>query len=110
MASMTKSPLDFTRLAFESAKKSLEPYSTKFSRRDFNQAQHFALLALRHFMNLDYRKTMQVVMEWSDLRELLELQKVPHWTTLEKAQKRLLKKGLSIDSIASWSSTLAASA
>jgi hypothetical protein len=110
MPSMTKSPLDFTRLAFESAQKSLQPYSTKFSRHDYTQAQHFALLALRHFMNFDYRKTVQVVREWSDLRTLLELKQVPHWTTLEKAQKRLLKKGLSAESIDGSSNSLVASA
>lgn len=110
MRSMTKSPLDFTRLAFEMAKKALDPYSTKFSRHDFIQAQHFALLALRQFMNLDFRRTTQIVSEWSELRTLLELQKIPHWTTLEKAQKRLLKKGLSIESTVTSSTELAASA
>ena len=52
----------------------------------------------------DYRKTSQMVAEWSDLREVLALEKVPHWTALQKAHQRLLKKGVSIDS-----STLSAS-
>lgn len=97
MPTMTRSPLEFARLALLIGKKSLDPYSTKFSRKDFVQAQHFALLALRQFFKVDYRKAVQMVAEWSDLRELLELKKVPHWTTLEKAHKRLLKKGVSID-------------
>lgn len=97
MRSMTKSPLDLAREAYAVGKSGLTEFSCKFSRKDFRQAQLFALLVLRQFFNADYRKTMQMVLEWSDLREALELQKVPHWTTLEKAEKRLLKKGLSVD-------------
>lgn len=110
MRSMTQSPLDFTRLAFEMAKTSLAPYSTKFSRRDFIQAQLFALLAFRQFMNLNFRKTVETVREWAELRAVLDLKKVPHWTTLEKAQKRLIKKGLSISSIPGLSSELSSAA
>lgn len=95
MRSMTKSPLDLAREAYAVGKSGLSEFSSKFSRKDFHQAQLFALLVLRQFFNADYRKTMQMVLEWSDLREVLELQKVPHWTTLEKAEKRMLKKGLS---------------
>ena len=97
MSTMTRSPLELARLAFSVGKASLTPYSGKFSRRDFVQAQHFALLSLRQFFKVDYRRAVQMVAEWSDLREVLELEKVPHWTTLEKAHKRLLKKGVSID-------------
>jgi len=95
MRSMTKSPLDLAREAYAVGKSGLSEFSSKFSRKDFRQAQLFALLVMRQFFNADYRKTMQMVLEWSDLREVLELQKVPHWTTLEKAEKRMIKKGLS---------------
>lgn len=98
MTTMTKSPLEFARLALSVGKQSLDPYSARRSRKDFIQAQHFALLALRQFFKVDYRGAVQMVAEWSDLREVLELKKVPHWTTIEKAHKRLLKKGVSIDS------------
>jgi hypothetical protein len=98
MSTMTRSPLELARLALEIGQKSLAPYSGKFSRRDYVQAQLFALLSLRQFFKADYRRIVQMVTEWSDLREVLELEKVPHWTTLEKAHKRLLKKGVSIDS------------
>jgi hypothetical protein len=97
MPTMTKSALDLARTALTIGTAGLAPYSGKFSRRDFQQAQHFAMLALRQFFKADYRKTTQMISEWSDLREVLELRKVPHWTTLEKAHKRLLKKGVSID-------------
>ena len=98
MPTMTQSPLECARLALLIGKTSLSPYSTQYSRKDFVQAQLFAMLALRQFFKADYRGTVQMIAEWSDLREVLELTKVPHWTTLEKAHQRLLKKGASIAS------------
>lgn len=97
MPTMTKSALDLARTALAIGKQGLAAYSTKFSRQDFTQAQHFAMLVLRQFFKADYRKTTQMICEWSDLREILELKKVPHYTTLQKAHDRLLKKGVSID-------------
>lgn len=97
MPTMTKSALDLGRTALRIGKEALAPYSSKFSRKDFLQAQLFAMLVLRQFFRADYRKTTQLISEWSDLRAVLELEKVPHDTTLEKAHKRLLKKGASID-------------
>jgi len=98
MRSMTKSPLDLVKMALSVGNQGLTPYSCPLSRKDFTQPQLFALLALRQFLQADYRKTVRIVAEWAELREALKLTKVPHWTTLEKAHKRLLKKGDSIDS------------
>lgn len=98
MPTMTKSALDLAKTALAIGKGGLKPYSTKYSRKDFIQAQHFAMLALRQFFKADYRKTTELISEWSELRSVLELEKVPHFTTLQKAHQRLLKKGVSIDS------------
>jgi len=98
MRSMTKSPLDLVKMALSIGKQGLSLYSCPVSRKDFTQPQLFALLVLRQFIQADYRKTVHFVAEWAELREALDLKKVPHWTTLEKAHKRLLKKGDSIDS------------
>lgn len=93
--SISKSALAVAREAYEVGQAALAAYSCKYSRKDFTQAQLFALLVLRQFFKVDYRGVMQWAQEWSDLREVLELQKVPHWTCLQKAEARLLKKGLS---------------
>lgn len=98
MRTMTKSPIDLARLALSIGRQGLAMYSCPNSRKDFTQAQLFALLALRQFFQSDYRKTVKFVEEWAELRETLELQKVPHWTTIQKAHARLLKKGASTDS------------
>jgi hypothetical protein len=89
----TKSPLQLAQVAYAIAKEALARYSSPYSRRDFTQAQLFALLALRQFFQTDYRGIVQLVGEFSELRRVLELEQVPHFTTLQKAERRLLKKG-----------------
>lgn len=92
---MTKSPVRLAREALKAAQKALPRYSNRFSRRDFTQAQLFAILALRQFFKTDYRGIVQMLEDFSDLRKALGLKKVPHYSTLCYAQQRLLKRGLS---------------
>ena len=49
------------------------------------------------FFKTDFRGICQMLAEWSDLRDALGLKKIPHYSTLCYARRRLLKKG------ASWS-------
>jgi hypothetical protein len=90
---MTKSPRALAREALRVAKDALPAYSSKFSRKDFTQHQLFALLALKTFLKTDYRGLIQMLDDFSELREDLAMEKVPHYSTLCKALKRLLKKG-----------------
>jgi len=89
---MTKSPLSVAKKALEVAKKALAPYSHLYSPRTYTQHQLFAILAVRQFLKADYRGMTQFLSEWSDLRECLGLKKVPHYTCLQKAEARMLKK------------------
>jgi hypothetical protein len=89
---MTKSPLRLAKTALATARQTLPPYSSKFSRKDFTQHQLFALLVLRQFLKQDYRGLEQLLHEWSDLRQTLGLAKVPDHSTLQKAAQRLLEK------------------
>lgn len=90
---MTKSPLALAQMAYAIAQDSLEPYSACTSRKDFTQHQLFAILALKLFFRVDYRGVTQILIDFSDLRSALELKRVPHFSTLCYAEKRLLKKG-----------------
>ena len=92
---MTKSPVRLAREALTVAETALPAYSNPFSRRDFTQAQLFAILAQRQFFKTDYRGIVQMVEDFSDLRKALRLNKVPHYSTLCYAQQRLVKRGLS---------------
>ena len=89
---MTRSPVALARKAVEIADRALPAYSSRFSRKDYTQAQLFALMVLGTFLKLDHRGIVAVVKDWSDVREAIGLKKVPHWNTLYKAQQRLLKK------------------
>jgi len=91
---MTKSPLALAKVAFQTAKDSLPAYSHPFSPRRFTQHQLFAILVLRQFLKTDYRGIIQMLKDFSDLRKVLDLKQIPHYSTLCYAEKRLIKKGL----------------
>jgi len=100
---MTKSPRAVAQEALRVARDTLPAYSSKFSRKDFTQHQLFALLALKTFFKTDYRGLIQMLRDYRgliqmlrdfcELRDDLALDKVPHYSTLCKALRRLLKKG-----------------
>lgn len=91
---MTKSPVKLAITALRLAKK-LPAYSSRRSRKDFTMRQHMAMASVRQFLKLDYRGFIVLLGEFAELREALGLSKVPHYTTLQKAEQRL-KKGIGI--------------
>jgi hypothetical protein len=107
---MTRSALAVAKEALAVAKRSIPAYSGKYSPKKFTQHQHFAILAVRQFFDLDYRSTEELLRDWSDLREVLGLKAVPDHSTLEKAEKRLLKKGASTDALTGLSAPRASAA
>jgi hypothetical protein len=92
---MTKSTLALAKEALATAKRTLPKYSAIRCRKDFTQHQLFSILVVREFFQMDYRGVVQLLDEWSELRKALRLRRVPHYTTLQKAHARMLKKGLS---------------
>ena len=90
----TRSPVALARKALEVARQAVPAYSSKFSKRDFTQHQLLAILALQQFFKTDDRGIVALLKDFSDLREVLELKKVPHATTIFHARRRLAKKGL----------------
>jgi hypothetical protein len=87
--SMTKSAVAVAREALRVGRSGLPAYSSRFSRQDFTQPQLFALLALKQFLRTDYRGVVTLLAEWTELREAVGLRKVPHYSTLCYAQRRL---------------------
>jgi hypothetical protein len=91
MNRLTKSPL---RVAFQALLvgiKALRPYAHRFSPKLYTQPQLFACLVLKTFLKTDYRGLASHLTDHSDLRLRLGLKTVPHFTTLQKASKRLLR-------------------
>jgi hypothetical protein len=95
---MTKSPRAVARAAFQLARDALPAYSCRTSRRDFTQHQLFAILALKTFLKTDYRGVVAVLDDFAELKDDLGLAKVPNYSTLCYAERRLLKRGTSSSS------------
>lgn len=95
MSMTSKSPTKVAALAYAAGKNALPRYAHKCSRKDFTCAQLFAILVLRKFFKQDYRGTAAFLAEWTDLRTILELgDKVPHYTTLQKNNAKLLNDAM----------------
>jgi hypothetical protein len=92
MSTLTKSPLRVTREALAVAQRRLPCYCHKFSPKKFTQPQLFACLVLKAFLKADYRGLAAHLADHSDLRDALGLQSVPHFTTPQKASRRLLRQ------------------
>jgi hypothetical protein len=88
----TKSPKRILEMGLACAQRALPRFAHRFSPKKFTQHQLFACLGLKEFLKLDYRGVMQLLIDSPDLCRIIQLDEVPHWTTLQKAADRLLKK------------------
>lgn len=92
MSKLTKSPLRVARQALALATQALRRYAHKFSPKKFTQPQLFTCLVLKTFLKTDYRGVAEHLADHSDLRAALALAAIPHFTTLQKASRRLLRQ------------------
>ena len=86
----TKSPRRVLQYAYLVGQLVLPDYSHRYSRHDFTQSQLFACLAPKEFLQLDYRKLAGLLQDAGELAAAIDLNRVPHFTTFQKAAKRLL--------------------
>jgi hypothetical protein len=82
---MSKAPLAIAQVALEIGQQALPAYASKFSPKRYTQAQRFACLVLMHFFKTGYRGLCDLLSDFSDLRQGLSLERVPHCTTLPAA-------------------------
>ena len=92
MGKLSKSPTQVVRHALAVANATLPDYAHRYSPRKFTQPQLFACLVLKTFLKTDYRGVAVHLAEHSDLRYVLGLAVVPHFTTFQKASRRLLRR------------------
>jgi Transposase DDE domain len=86
----TKSPRRVLVEAHRIAEASLTPYSHRYSPKVYTQHQLFACLVLKDFYDLTYRGVVALLKDCADLAKAIELESIPHYTTLQKAAHRLL--------------------
>lgn len=87
----SKSPKRVLIVAFAIGREALPAYAHKYSPKKFTLPQLFACLTLKEFLQLDYRKLATTLMDSPSWVEVLGLKQVPHFTTFQKAAKRLLR-------------------
>ncbi len=92
MSTTSKSPRRVLLVAYATARAALPKYGHRFSPKKFTQHQLFACLVLKEFLKTDYRGVVSFLADCPDLCATIELQHVPHYTTLQKAADRFLKK------------------
>ena len=91
MSMTSKSPIKVLKEAYEVGKATFDDYSHEYSPRKFTQPQLFACLILKAFFCMDYRGICQVLSDCTDFQKAIELTSVPHFTTLQKHSKELLR-------------------
>jgi Transposase DDE domain len=91
MSTLSKSPIRVARQALVTGSQALPRYAHPFSPKKYTQPQLFACLVLKTFFKTDYRGLTALLHDHSDLRTVLSLRHVPHFTTLQKASRRLLR-------------------
>lgn len=64
-------------------------YNSKYSKKIYNNWIHIVLLALRQRMDKSYREFSDILNVCTEILALLGMKKAPHFTTLQKAAKRL---------------------
>jgi hypothetical protein len=91
MSTLSKSPLRVAREALAVATQVLRLHAHRNSPKKYTQPQLFACLVLKTFLKTDYRGVVAHLADSTDLRTALGLHFVPHFTTLQKASRRLLR-------------------
>jgi DDE family transposase len=86
----SKSPKAVALAALAAARRALPAYAHKNSPKKFTQHQLFACLVLKNFWRTDYRGVAAELRDNPSLVQSLALREIPHYTTLQKASRRLL--------------------
>lgn len=86
----SQSPCMIALTAYHTAQKVFPNYRHRFSPKKFTQSQLFTCLVLKSFFKTDYRGIVEIISEHHNIWNILELHYLPHYTTLQKASKRLL--------------------
>lgn len=68
---------------------SLPEYLSKFSRKDYTIRQHVVLLCIKVKTKQRYREFCEIIDLMPEIKRILDLSKIPHWTTLDKMFLRI---------------------
>ena len=86
----SKSPRRVLLMAYRVGKDALPDYAHRYSPKTYTLAQLFACLVLKSFCKTDYRGIACLLADCPGLCEAIGLQRAPHFTTLQKVERKLL--------------------
>jgi transposase len=82
--------IKFVDLSLEIVQSSrLNLYSCKYSKHVYTQHQLLVLVLLKEYISTDYRDFVELLDLMSSIKEKLDLDKIPHYTTLQKFVSRI---------------------
>jgi hypothetical protein len=90
MATTSKSPKRILLAAHHVGQQTLRKHWHRHSPKKFTLPQLFACLVPKEFLRLDYRKLSALLEDTPCLAASIGLEPIPHFTTFQKAAKRLL--------------------
>ncbi len=90
MRRMSKSAVRVAREALAAGRAALPEYWQPLFAARLHAGAALRVLVLRQFLRTDYRGVVALVAEWAELRRVLGLTKVPHYSTLAHASRRIL--------------------
>jgi len=86
----TNKYIRFVDIASQVIKESRIPlYSCKFSKKTYTQHQLLTLLLLKEYLAEDYRDTVELIEIMDSIRQKIDLEKIPHFTTIQKFCHRI---------------------
>jgi hypothetical protein len=94
VSTTSKSPKDILLTALSVGQAKLADYSHRNSPKKFTQPQLFACLVLKTSLGLDYRGLAGLLNDSADLCQSIGLESVPHYTTFQKASRKLLSNSV----------------
>ena len=97
MSTTTKSSIKVAQATLMVATKTLPMYSHQFSPKKFTLPQLLTILVLRKFFKADYRRITVLLHDFPELVKTIGLKSVPHYTTIQKASKRILTFSGAVD-------------
>ena len=77
-------------MAYQVGKEALPDYGHRLSRNTYTLSQLFACLVLKSFFNTDYRGITNLLHDCPSWCQAIGLDRVPHFTTLQKVERKLL--------------------
>jgi len=84
MKNSNSSFFKFVKVCVGVVKVGVKQYSSKFSKKTYTQIQLMCVVCLMKRMKMHYRDIVELLEDMPEICELLELQTIPHFTTLQK--------------------------